>query len=151
MTTSYFQDTWPQNTCYGCGPGNTEGIQLKSHWAKDKNAVIATCHVDAKYNAGAPNMMYGGTIASLIDCHSLWTAIVFIHKEENKEICSPPTILCVTAELTVKYLKPTPVSSPIHLKAWIKGDIGKKTHVYCELGPAGEITATGDVIAIRIG
>jgi hypothetical protein len=72
-----FQDAWPLNTCYGCGPENRDGLQIKSRWSDDRTSVIAEFKADAKYNAGIPDVMYGGTVASLIDCHSIWTAIAF--------------------------------------------------------------------------
>jgi len=95
--------------------------------------------------------MYGGTIASLIDCHSIWTAIAAAYREEEREIGDPPIIAYVTKKITVEYLKPTPLEETIYLKAWTEGEIGQKTHVHCELGPEGLITATGQVIASRIG
>ncbi|MCP4603377.1 MAG: PaaI family thioesterase [Proteobacteria bacterium] len=151
MLNDYLQNVWPMSTCYGCGPANTGGLHIKSHWSDDGDAVIATYHAESKYNAGIPNVMYGGTVASLIDCHSIWTAIAFAYKAESRDIGSEPAIVYVTAELSVKYLKPTPLSEPLHLKAWVEGKIGRKTRVYCELGPKDNITATGDVVAARFG
>jgi len=51
----------------------------------------------------------------------------------------------------VQYLKPTPLGEAIHLKAWTEGEIGRNVNVHCELGPEGLVTATGQVIASRIG
>jgi hypothetical protein len=146
-----FQDVWPALTCFGCGPGNPDGLHIKSFWSEDGRFAVATIEVDPKYNAGLPNIMYGGTVASLIDCHSIWTAIAAAYREEKREIGAPPIVAFVTKQITVKYLKPTPLGEPIHLKAWTEGEIGRKVHVRCELGPEGDITATGEVIASRLG
>jgi hypothetical protein len=144
------QDVWLDATCFGCGPGNPEGLHIKSYWSEDGRFVIATHHPHARYNAGFSNVMYGGLVASLIDCHSIWTAIAFAYRAEGRPHGSPPAITYVTGQLTVKYLKPTPLDQPIHLKAWVEGEIGRKMRVLCELGIEGLVTATGDVIAVRI-
>ncbi len=78
------------------------------------------------------------------------TAMAFGYRAENRETGSLPVIACVTGQLLVNYLKPTPLEVPVHLKAWVDGDVGRKTRVLCELGPEGDITATGEVIAVKI-
>jgi len=144
------QDCFPQGTCYGCGPDNPDGLHIKSYWSEEGRFVVATYHASSKYNAGFPNTMYGGMVASLIDCHSIWTAMAFAWRAEDKVLEGLPGIACVTGKLTVNYLKPTPLDQPVHLKAWVEGEIGRKIRVLCELGPAGEITATGDLLAVQI-
>ena len=149
-TEGFFQDAWPSGTCYGCGPANLEGIQLKSRWSEDGRFAVAQLQVNAKYNAGLPNTMYGGTVASLIDCHSVWTAIAETYRQEGREYGSAPLIRCVTGRLTVEYLKATPLDVPVYLKAWVEGPVGRKTRVLSELGAGNIVTAKGDVIAVRI-
>ncbi len=75
---NYLQDSWPTGTCYGCGAASMDGMHIKSRWADDGETVIAEYVVDPKYNAGLPGVTYGGTIASLIDCHSVWTAAALL-------------------------------------------------------------------------
>jgi hypothetical protein len=144
------QDIWPEGSCYGCGPANQHGFRLKSFWSDDEKFLVAAFQPQPQYNAGFPNVMYGGLVASLIDCHSIWTAIGFTYRTEGRDHGAPPSVSYVTGQMTVKYLKPTPLDQTIHLKAWVEGDIGRKTQVLCELGTAEEVTATGEVIAVRI-
>lgn len=144
------QDSTPKNSCYGCGPANPEGIQIKSRWSEDGQFVIATVHLPPKYNAGVPGVMYGGAIASMIDCHSMWTAIAHAYRAEGREPGSDPLIKYVTVELNVKYLKPTLLDGPVHLKAWLEGDLGKRATVICELGPEGDVTAQGRTTGARV-
>ena len=144
------QDVWMDGSCYGCGPDNAHGLHIKSYWSDDEQFVIASFEPEAKFNAGFPNVMYGGLVASLMDCHSIWTAIAFAYRAENRPHGSEPNISYVTGQLCVKYLKPTPLDRTIHLKAWVEGKIGKKVQILCELGTDGEVTATGDTIAVRI-
>lgn len=144
------QDVWAEATCYGCGPANESGLQIKSYWSADGQYVVASFQPQPKHNAGFPNVMYGGLVASLIDCHSIWTAIAFAYRAEGRPHGSAPAISYVTGELCVRYLHPTPLDSVTQLRAWVEGEPGRKTRVRCELGTASQITATGDTLAIRI-
>ena len=145
------QDLWPLNTCFGCGPLNRDGMHLKSYWSADRQYVSATYTAEAKYNTGFPGVMFGGTVASLIDCQSIWTAIAFAHKAENRQIDATSGIVYVTKQITVKYIRGTPLEEPVYLKSWIEGDIGKEMTVLCELGTRDKLTATGKTVAVRIG
>ncbi len=140
----------PNGTCYGCGSANPDGLQIKSYWSDDGQFVVASFQPQAKFSSGFKNAMYGGLIASLIDCHSNWTAMAFGYKTEGREAGSLPLIASVTGSLGVKYLKPTPMDGTIHLKAWVEGEVGRKTRVLCELGDGENITALGDSIFVRI-
>ena len=144
------QDAWLEATCYGCGPGNPDGLHIKSFWDATGQFVVATFQPHSKYNAGFENVMYGGLVASLIDCHSIWTAIAFSYKAENRPHGSLPAISFVTGSLCVKYLKPTPLDQPIQLKAWVDGEVGRKTKILCELGVGDQVTASAEVVAVRI-
>lgn len=144
------QDVWPTATCYGCGPANPDGLQIKSFWTQDYAAVVATHHPTAKYNAGFENVMYGGLVASLIDCHSIWTAIADAYRRQGREHGSDPAISYVTGKLDVSYLKPTPLDVPILLNAHIVKVDGRKTHIFCQLGYAERVTAEAHVVGVRI-
>lgn len=144
------QDIWPNATCYGCGPANPKGLQLKSYWAADGNAVVAQFHARPEHNAGFDNVMYGGLVASLIDCHSIWAAIAYAYRAEGRPHGAPPSITYVTGNLDVRFLKPTPLNEPVLLSATLEEAQDKKSIVRCRLGPVGQVTAEGRVTAIRI-
>ena len=126
-------------------------MHLKSYWSADQQYISATYKAEGKYNAGFPGIMFGGTVASLIDCQSIWTAIAFAHKNENRRISATSGIVYVTKQITVNYIRGTPLEEPVYLKSWIEGDIGKQMVVLCELGTRDKLTATGKTIAVRIG
>jgi hypothetical protein len=140
----------PQGTCYGCGSANPDGLQIKSYWSEDGQTVVARFEPQAKFTSGFRNALYGGLIASLIDCHSNWTAMAFGYRAEGREAGTLPLIVSVTGTLCVKYLKPTPLDQTIHLRAWVEGEVGRKTRVICELGTAELVTATGDSVFVRV-
>lgn len=140
----------PNGTCYGCGSANPDGLHIKSYWSDDGQFVVASFDPPAKYSSGFKDAMYGGLVASLIDCHSNWTAMAFGYKAEGREPGTLPLVTSVTGSLGIKYLKPTPMTQTIHLKAWVEGEIGRKTRVLCELGTGDTVTALGDSIFVRI-
>lgn len=144
----------PDGVCYGCGPANPDGLQIKSYWSDDGQYVIATFEPLPKHT-GWKHWLYGGLIASLIDCHSNWTAIAFMHRMEGREVGTQPFISCVTGTLNVKYLKPTPIRGMVHLRSRVEGEITRKARVVCdfihgETMETGEITAQGDSIFVRV-
>jgi acyl-coenzyme A thioesterase PaaI-like protein len=144
------QDAWSSATCYGCGPANEHGLRIKSYWNSDESAVIATFHPQPYHNAGFPNVMYGGLVASLIDCHSIWTAIAYTYRAEGRPHGDLPAVSYVTGKLEVNYHKPTPLDQPILLSATVEKLEGRKAVVHCTLGYGDVITAVANVLAIRI-
>ena len=140
----------PEGMCYGCGSANPDGLHLKSYWSDDGQYVVAAFDPLPKYTSGFKNAVYGGLIASLIDCHSNWTAMAFGYKAEGREPGTLPLIASVTGSLCVQYLKPTPLDRTIHLRAWVEGEVGRKTRVLCELGTEDTVTAKGDSVFVRV-
>lgn len=143
---------WPDGNCFGCGPANPDGLQLKSYLAEDEERLVATFDPEPTHDAGM-GILCGGIAGTLIDCHSLWTAATLhrlsegISLDENLEDLD---VLWLTGEFSVRLKQPTPLDQPVHLSSRIKGDIGKKTTVHCELGTEDEITATGEAVIIQV-
>lgn len=142
------QDLMPDNNCFGCGPNNAKGMQIKSHWDGDESVCRYT--PKAEQCAGPPQFVYGGTIASLIDCHSIGTATSNYYHSEGRETGELPEIWCVTGRLTVNYLAPTPIDQEIELRARVEECGDKKSIVRCEVYSGGVQTAEGEVIAVRV-
>jgi acyl-coenzyme A thioesterase PaaI-like protein len=142
------QDFIPHNHCYGCGPENPEGMQIKSYW--DGTVSLCTYAPRPEQCAGPTQYLYGGTIASLIDCHCVCTSIANYYQRDGFGIGEGPEIWCVTGGLEVRYLKPTPIEQPVELCATISECTDKKTILDCTLSSGGEVTAGGRVIAVRV-
>ncbi len=141
------QDAWPAATCYGCGPSNPQGLHIKSYWAGDE--VVCRFQPEPKYNAGFDNVMYGGLVASLCDCHSIWTAIATAYRNEGREHGSAPVISYVTGNLNVTYLAPTPLDRAMVLRAHVEEMSGRKAVVKCEVYAGDVKTAEARVTAVR--
>lgn len=143
-----FQDQDSVRYCHGCGADNVRGLQIKSYW--DGDEATASWHPERHHCGGSKDILNGGIIASLIDCHSLNLAIATAYRRENRTIGSTPRIGYVTAHLNVSYLKPTPLDALIELRARITEFEGRKARVHCTLSAAGEIRAIGEVLGIRV-
>jgi hypothetical protein len=146
------QDIWPAGTCFGCGPANPHGLHLKSYWSEDGKEVICTFHPKPEYNAGLPNVMYGGMIACICDCHSVWTGMAEMYRHEGRAHGSAPTLTCVTGSLQVTYIAPTPLDQPIVLRAHVEeiSTSGRKAKIYCAVYAGDKQTAEAHVVAVRI-
>jgi acyl-coenzyme A thioesterase PaaI-like protein len=93
--------------------------------------------------------MYGGLVASLIDCHSIWTAIAWTYREEGREHGSLPAISYVTGSLNVRYLRPAHLDKSVLLRARVTEFHPKKALVTCSFFSGDEQTAEGSVVAVR--
>lgn len=149
MSEKAFQDYYPDHWshCYGCGRLNQDGLQIKSFWDGDDTI----CHFTPRpEHTAIPGYVYGGLIASLIDCHGTGTAAAAAYQAENRPMDSQPPIRFLTGSLHIKYLKPTPLGSPITLRGKIREVKGRKVTVDVTVIVENIITASGEVIAIQV-
>ena len=148
--TPSLQDTAaPDGVCYGCGSSNPDGLHIKSFWDEDGVHVRAEYLPDPKY-CGWPELVYGGLVAMLVDCHSNWTAMAYHYRNEGREPGSLPRIDCVTGTLNLTYLKPTPMGVELLLKARVEGEVGRKSRVLCEVWAEDVLTVTADSVFVRV-
>ena len=143
-----FQDQGSIVNCFGCGANNETGLQLKSYWSGDK--AIAEFLPEPFHCGGSTEVVYGGLIASLVDCHCCNLAVAYAYREEARLIGSKPKVLCVTAQLNVTYLKPTPIDQMITLSGRVLSIENRKIWIDCEVRSNKEVTSKGEVLIIRI-
>lgn len=148
MTQKAFQDYYPDNVsyCYGCGRLNEQGLQIKSYW--DGEETVCT-YTPRAYHIAIPGYVYGGLIASLIDCHCTGTAAAATYKAEGRAMDTLPAFRFVTASLKVDYLKPTPLGVPLVVRAKVMEIKGRKVVMQAWLSANGQICAKGEVVAIQ--
>jgi acyl-coenzyme A thioesterase PaaI-like protein len=144
-----FQDAYPDDLshCYGCGRLNEHGHQIKSYWEGDES--VARFNPEP-FHTAIPGYVYGGLIASLIDCHSTGTAAAAKYREEGREIDSQPPFRFVTASLQVDYHKPTPIGVPLEIRGTVQEISGRKVVVLSTLSAEGEVCASGRVVAVQM-
>ncbi len=144
------QDYYPEAIaiCYGCGRLNPKGLHIKTHWDGEHGL----CHFTPREEHTAfPGAVYGGLIASLIDCHSIGTAIAAFYTETGRDPETDQSITCVTGRLDISYKTPTPTGAELFLNAQIKELGERKAIVVCTLSANDIERASGEVVAVRIG
>jgi acyl-coenzyme A thioesterase PaaI-like protein len=142
------QDLIPRNHCWGCGPDNEQGLQLKSYVEGDQ--CVATWQPRPPFFAGPTHVLNGGIIAALIDCHSVCTAIARLYQEEKRPIGEPPDTWCATASLNITYRRPVPLDQPLELRARVTSRNGRRSTVECSLTSSDNECATGEAVAVRV-
>ncbi len=149
MNKKPFQDTYPDDLshCYGCGRLNKSGLQLKSYW--DDGESVATFQPRA-YHIGVPGFVYGGLLASIMDCHCTATAAAASYRAEGREPGTEPVLRFVTASLQVDYLRPTPLGPPLEIRGRVTELKGRKVVVQATVSAEGEVCVRGEVVAVRI-
>lgn len=147
MLSKYFQENYSEefSHCYGCGINNEKGHQLKTYWDGDETVSNFTPKPE---HTAIPGFVYGGLIASLIDCHSTGSGAAALFKSnKNKDLNYPR---CVTASLNVQYLKPTPIDCEIELRGTIKEIKGKRVIVQVNLYAKNTLCAKGEVVVVQV-
>ena len=148
MASDAFQDHYPDELshCYGCGKLNQRGLQLKSRW--DGVTTVAV-YEPQPYHIAIPGYVYGGLIASLIDCHGTGSAAAAAYPSAGRTMGTLPQLRFVTASLKVDYLKPTPLGVPLEVRARVREIKGRKVIMEAWLSANGEVTARGEVVAVQ--
>lgn len=149
MANKAFQDCYPEELshCYGCGRNNEHGHQLKSYW--DGDETVAHYQPKPEHTA-VPGFVYGGLIASLIDCHSTGSAAAIAYRNENRAMDTSPPLRFVTASLKVDYMAPTPQGTTLELRGRFTEIKPRKVCVEVDLMANNTICARGYVVAVMM-
>lgn len=143
------QDYYPDDVahCYGCGHRNEHGHQIRSYWDGEETV----CRFQPEpWHTAIPGYVYGGLIASLIDCHGTGTAAAAAYRAEGRAMDTAPPLRFVTASLRVDYLRPTPLGPTLEVRGTVKEIKGRKVVVSATVSAGGEICARGEVVAVRM-
>src|SRR6185503_19170953 len=145
---SMLQDLYPDDFahCYGCGRLNSHGLHVKSEWVDGEGVAR---YVPQPYHMALPGFVYGGLIASLVDCHAMATASAASMVAAGTVPGTDPTPRFVTASLTVDFLRPTPLGPQLVLRAR-PSQVGDRK-VVLDVGVFADDVqcARGKVIAVR--
>lgn len=143
------QDFYPEDAahCYGCGRLNDVGLHVRTVWDGDETVAHFT---PQPHHTAIPGSVYGGLVASLLDCHGTGSAAAAALRAEGREIGDGPSPRFVTAALKVDFLKPTPLGPELEIRGRIVEIKERKVVVVETLSANGVVTATGHVVAVRI-
>lgn len=133
--------------CYGCGKNNPHGHHFETRWDGDQTV---TEYLPLPEHTAIPGFVYGGLLASLIDCHSTGSASLARYRQDGHELGDgEPAPRFVTASLKVDYLKPTPLGTLLTVRGRIQEIGAKKVVVESALSCEGVVTVTALVVAVR--
>lgn len=146
-----FQDYYAEHYshCYGCGRNNPHGHQLKSYWDGDETIARFTPRVEC--SGGVPDHVYGGLIASLLDCHGAASAAAYTWREMNLDVDAGDTpVRFVTASLKVDFRAPTPMGVELTIRGRLRSMEGRKAWIDLTLSAGDRVCASGEMLAIRL-
>ena len=144
-----FQDCYSEDFshCYGCGSLNPHGLKIKSYWDGDESVAIFQPQA---YHTAFRGYVYGGLIASLIDCHCTGTAAAAACRAEGVEMDPARPLRFVTASFHVDYLRPTPIEGPLEIRGKVSEIKDRKIVVDATLSAGGLVCAKGRVVAVKM-
>jgi acyl-coenzyme A thioesterase PaaI-like protein len=150
MRQKSFQDDYPDLLahCFGCGRLNEHGYHIKSYWDGDESVAH---FMPQPYHIAIPGYVYGGLLASLIDCHGTGTASAALYKSAREhDPNAEPNTRTLTASLHVDYLKPTPLGIELEVRGKVKELKGRKVVIEEWIMANGVITVRGEVVAVQV-
>lgn len=141
----------PENSCFGCGPANSRGLQIRSFPLDNTSPsteVVADWVPSPEYEA-FEGILNGGIIGTLLDCHSNWTAVWHLIGRDSLDR-APST---VTADFHVQLKRPTPTDRPLRMQARVIDSEGPRVTVEAEIVSEGRVTASckGHFVAVEPG
>lgn len=142
------QDEYPDDFawCYGCGRLNEQGHHFRTGWQGEQTVTI---FIPKPEHLALPGFVYGGMIASLIDCHGTGSASLALHRKNGQEPgegAEPPRF--VTASLNVNFLRPTPHGVQLKAVGTVQEIHPKKWKVTTEVFANDVLCASGEVVAV---
>ena len=125
--------------CFGCGPANPKGLQLKSFEGPD-DTVRAVFQPWPEHDNGL-GYLNGGIIATLLDCHS---AAAVVLGALQRGLVPDGSLQYVTAGIEVAYRRPSPLHEPADLVARLVSADDRQIVVAAELWWQDKLRATAN-------
>jgi acyl-coenzyme A thioesterase PaaI-like protein len=150
MSEVAIQDLYPAGYahCHGCGRLNAKGLRIRSFWDGDGAEAVAR-FTPAPEHISVPGFVYGGLLASLVDCHAIGTAAAY--RAGGARASSGGSLdRYVTASLRVEYLRPTPLGPELEVRARVKEVKGRKSVVEAWIVAEGQVCVRGEVVAVQL-
>ncbi|HJQ65761.1 MAG TPA: PaaI family thioesterase [Gemmatimonadales bacterium] len=143
------QDFYPDDFshCYGCGRLNQHGLHVRTHWDGDETV---SRYTPRPFEMALPGFVYGGLLASLIDCHAMGTAAAATLRAAGQDLGQASSPRFVTASLRVDFLKPTPLGPELVIRARVKQAGERKVVVEVTVSVDGAVTVRGEAVAVRL-
>lgn len=122
--------------CFGCGQQNRTGLRLR-FFVDDSGTIV--CHTRlARRFAGPPGHAHGGIIATLLD-------------EAMSKANRARSVVAMTRQMEVEYLRPVPLGVPLTLTARHNSASGRRHHCEAQLADAsGQVLATARAVFVAV-
>ena len=148
MSEKAFQDQYPDDVahCYGCGRLNEHGLRIRSFW--DGDETVARLRPRPHHTA-VPGYVYGGLLASLIDCHATGSAAAAAYRAQGRAMDTDPPLRFLTANLSVDFLAPTPLDAELEARGRIEEAKGRKVVVSVSVRAGDLECARGRVVCVQ--
>lgn len=144
------QDFYPDHLarCFGCGRLNEHGYKFQTRWDGDETVTRFT---PSPYHTAIPGFVYGGLLASLVDCHSTASGAAALYRAEGREYFDAGAAhRCVTGTLTVRFRRPTPLGPELEVRGRILDVIGRKVTLESRILVGDEVTVESDAVVIEV-
>ena len=148
MEQSLQDQYYPNGTCFGCGPCNDDGLQIKSY--STNQGVMATWTASEKYDNGF-GFVNGGIISTLLDCHSAASVMKETVKRygdfciDNFEHFDDKHPVYLTNQINVTFRRPILLHSEITLFSECISWDDNACNFRSEIRFNGKIAANADV------
>jgi len=144
------QETYaPQARCFGCGPVNPQGLRIRS-FAVDEttDSHVIVDFTPAQHHEAFENVLNGGIIGTVLDCHMNWTTIHHLMRKQGLDHAP----CCVTADFKVALKRPTPMG-PVHVDSHVTQTGDDRATIEAIMTAGGKVTAigTGTFVQVKPG
>jgi uncharacterized protein (TIGR00369 family) len=116
--------------CFACGRSNPAGLKMDG-FTLDEGAVTARFQPQPTHR-GTFGILHGGLAAAALDEIMVWAGI------------GQEDVLCVTAQLEVKYRRPLTLDHPVWARAVVAERSGRRLRCRGELIVEGKAMAEGE-------
>lgn len=107
-------------SCFVCGIENTYGLAMKFY--EIGPGEIRSEYVVPAHYQGYPGVVHGGIIASMLD-----------EVASRAAMTGEPTRFRFTAKLEIRYRKPVPIETTLHMRGWITQERGSRAQAKAEI------------------
>lgn len=138
MPDTSLQDLFfPEGRCFGCGPRNPAGLQLRSFADGDRAVARWT---PQEHHQAVPGVLCGGIASTLLDCHSGAALAQAVRRRTGRWPFSESEPWA-TATLDIELLRPAPLADELTLVAHTLSLDDDEAVVEAELHGAGQLRA----------
>jgi acyl-coenzyme A thioesterase PaaI-like protein len=142
MSNTFLQDQLiPEVRCFGCGPANPHGLQLKT--VQEGEYVVGEW-TPKPHHESILGILSSGIIASLLDCSANWACVMGVKTE--RKLTGLPTM--VTKEFTVRLLAPAYMNQSCTIRSKVVARSGRRITGLSELIQDGSVRASCTLVSV---